>query len=479
MNPEFINSMEKETTMYFSLEKNGIDIKTFAEFIEGTATKQQAPLAYGISIDSRTAKEGDAFFALRGENFDGHRFIPAAEKAGCVFAVVEYVPENCTIPCIIVKNTTEALGKFARSYKDLFRPITLAVTGSVGKTTTKQFIFSVLETKYPTNVTKGNFNNEIGLPLTVLNLNADHQALLLEMGMNHKGEISYLSHIAEPDIAVITNIGSSHLENLGSREGIRDAKMEIIDGMKKGGILILNANEPLLDGVDTKGLTTLYIGIENPTAAYSAENIRMYDDHMLFDIRMRNTAIMKDIRINVVGKHHIHNALAATVCGMILGISEENIRCGLLNFVGADMRQSITEKNGITVIEDCYNASPESMRAGLDVLCHTAKVKENRPVAVLGDMKELGDVSAEAHFGVGKYAASCGIAQLITFGSAAVGIARGAIEGGMSEENVLIIEDSDNAEKAAELLKTVLRENDAVLFKASRAVALERLIRLL
>ena len=479
MNPAFLNSMEKEPTMYFSLEKNGMDIKAFAKCIEGTATEQQAPLAYGISIDSRTAKAGDAFFALRGENFDGHRFIPAAEKAGCVFAVVEYVPENCTIPCIIVKNTTEALGKFARSYKNLFRPITLAVTGSVGKTTTKQFIFSVLETKYPTNVTKGNFNNEIGLPLTVMNLNADHQALLLEMGMNHKGEISYLSHIAEPDIAVITNIGSSHLENLGSREGIRDAKMEIIDGMKKGGILILNANEPLLDGVDTKELTTIYIGIENPTAAYSAENIRMYDDHMLFDIRMRNTAIMKDIRINVVGKHHIHNALAATVCGMILGISEENIRRGLLNFVGADMRQSITEKDGITVIEDCYNASPESMRAGLDVLCHTAKVKGNRPVAVLGDMKELGDVSAEAHFGVGKYAESCGIAQLITFGSAAVGIARGAIEGGMSEENVLIIEDSDNAENAAKLLKTVLRENDAVLFKASRAVALERLIRLL
>lgn len=473
------NSMEKDTIMYFSLEKNGIDIKTFAEFIEGTATAQETPLAYGISTDSRTAKAGEAFFALRGENFDGHRFIPAAEKAGCVFAVVEYIPENCTIPCILVKNTTEALGKFARSYKELFRPITLAVTGSVGKTTTKQFIFSVLETKYTTNVTKGNFNNEIGLPLTVLNLNADHNALLLEMGMNHKGEISYLSHIAEPDIAVITNIGSSHLENLGSREGIRDAKMEIIDGMKKGGILILNANEPLLDGVDAKGLTTIYIGIENKNAAYSAENIRIFDNHMLFDIRMRNTDLMKDVRVNVVGKHHVHNALTATVCGMLLGISEENIRQGLLNFVGADMRQSITEKNGITVIEDCYNASPESMRAGLDVLCHTAKVKGKRPVAVLGDMKELGNISPEAHFGVGAYAAACGIAQLITFGSAAVGIAQGAIKGGMPEENVLIIEDSDDAENAAALLKTVLHENDVALFKASRAVALERLIRLL
>ena len=465
--------------MYYSLEKNGLDITSFAEFAGGKATTTNAPLAYGISIDSRTAKAGEAFFALRGENFDGHRFIPAAEKAGCVFAVVEYVPENCTIPCIIVKNTTEALGRFARSYKNLFSPITLAVTGSVGKTTTKQFIFSVLNTKYETNVTKGNFNNEVGLPLTVLNMTGEHKALLLEMGMNHKGEISHLSHIAEPDIAVITNIGSSHMENLGSREGIRDAKMEIIDGMHEGGILILNANEPLLADVTAKGLTKLYIGIENESATYSAEQIRINDDHMLFDIRMRSTVIMKDVRINVIGRHHIHNALAATVCGMLLGISEESIRRGLLNFIPADMRQSITEKDGITVIEDCYNASPESMRAGLDVLCHTAKVKKKRPVAVLGDMKELGDGSKQAHFRVGEYVAERGIERLVTFGSAAVDIAKGAIENGMPEQNVLVIEDSDNAENAAKLLKTVLHENDVVLFKASRAVALERLIRLL
>ncbi len=465
--------------MYFSLEKNGIDIKTFAEFVGGTATTENAASAYGISTDSRSAKSGDVFVALRGENFDGHRFISAAERAGCVFAVVERIPDGCTIPCILVTNTTEALGKFARSYKNIFRPLTLAVTGSVGKTTTKQFISSVLQMKYCANVTKGNFNNEIGLPMTVLDLNADHDALLLEMGMNHKGEISYLSHIAEPDIAVITNIGSSHLENLGSREGIRDAKMEIIDGMHEGGILILNADEPLLADVCAKGLTKIYIGTENKNATYRAEKIRVFDDHMLFDLCLHGIALMSDLRINVIGKHHIQNALTAAVCGMILGIPEESIRAGLLNFVPADMRQSITEKNGMTVIEDCYNASPESMRAGLNVLCHTAKVKSCRPVAVLGDMKELGSASAEAHFKVGEYAAECGIDRLITFGSAAVDIARGAIKNGMSESNVLVIEDSENAENAAALLKTALHENDVVLFKASRAVALERLIRLL
>jgi len=465
--------------MYFNLEKNGMDIKTFAEFAGGTATAAQAAPAYGVSIDSRTAKPGDAFFALRGENFDGHRFVAAAEKAGCVFAIVEYIPENCNLPCILVNDTTKALGNFARSYKNLFSPMTLAVTGSVGKTTTKQFIFSVLDTKYQTNVTKGNFNNEIGLPLTMLNLNADHRTLLLEMGMNHKNEISYLSRLAEPDIAVITNIGSAHLENLGSREGIRDAKMEIVDGMREGGILILNADESLLADVQAKGLTKIYIGTQNKNATYTAENVRVNDDHMLFDIRMHGTAIMSDIRVNVVGKHNIHNALTAAVCGMLLGISEQEIRLGLVHFIPADMRQSITVKNGVTVIEDCYNASPESMCAGLEVLCHTARVKNGRPVAVLGDMRELGPGSEEAHFQIGRYAAQCGISKLITFGALAAHIAEGALANGMNEADIVIIKDTENAENAAHILQANLREDDVALFKASRAVALERLIRLL
>ena len=396
-----------------------------------------------------------------------------------MFAVVEYIPDGCTIPCVVVNNTTEALGKFARSYKNIFQPLTLAVTGSVGKTTTKQFISSVLAMKYNANVTKGNFNNEIGLPLTVLNLNGDHNALLLEMGMNHKGEISYLSRIAEPDIAVITNIGSSHLENLGSREGIRDAKAEIIHGMRKGGILILNGDEPLLADLPAEGLTKIYIGMENENAAYSAKNIRTEESGMVFDIAFHGTDFLRGVRINAIGKHNIYNALIGAVCGLLLGVSEENIRKGLLEFVSADMRQSISEKNGMTLIEDCYNASPESMRAGLDVLLHTASTRKLRPVAVLGDMRELGSISEQAHKTVGAYAAKVGIHKLITFGTSASKIAVGAKEAGMSAENILMIEDTEHAENAACLLKNVLQEGDAVLFKASRAVALERLIRLL
>ena len=467
--------------MYFSLNESGITAEMLLDFTKGTPHHiPETPItAYGISIDSRTAKKGDVFLALRGENFDGHKFIAAAEKAGCVLAVVEYVPEGCTIPCIIVDNTRDALGYIARDYKRLFRTISVAVTGSVGKTTTKQFIYAVLDTKYKTNVTKGNFNNEIGLPLTLFGLNASHEAQLLEMGMNHKGEIAYLSRLAEPNIAVITNIGSAHLENLGSREGIRDAKMEIIEGMSRGGTLILNADEPLLADVKAEGLCKIYIGIENENAIYHAKNIRIFADHMLFDIRLPNGKLMADVRINVIGKHNIYNALAASVCGLLLGISEEKIRKGLLNFTPADMRQSISEKDGITIIEDCYNASPESMRAGLDVLCHTAKTKNLRPVAVLGDMRELGEASADAHFGVGQRVATAGLAHLITFGKDAAMIAEGAKSDGMPPERITVIKDTDDAERAAETVKNIIKTGDAVLFKASRAVAIERIIRLL
>ena len=467
--------------MYISLNKSGLTFEKIISFTKGKPVNApETPItAYGISIDSRTAVTGDLFIALKGENFDGHRFIAAAERAGCVMAVVEYVPEGCTLPCIVVDDTKDALGYVARDYKRLFSTVTVAVTGSVGKTTTKQFISSVLNTKYKTNVTKGNFNNEIGLPLTLFGLSCEHETQILEMGMNHKGEIAHLSRIAEPNIAVITNIGSSHLENLGSREGIRDAKMEIVEGMSRGGALILNADEPLLSDVTTDGICKIYIGIENERAAYLARNIRTEADHVLFDIRLPNREILPDIRINVIGKHNVRNALCAAVCGLLLGIPEEKIRTGLLQFVPADMRGIITEKDGITVIEDCYNASPESMRAGLDILCHTAKTKGLRAVAVLGDMRELGTILEQAHTDVGRSAAEHRIAKLITFGKDAENIAKGAVAYGMNPDDVTVITDTDHPETAADILKSVLKKGDAVLFKASRAVAIERLIRLL
>jgi UDP-N-acetylmuramoyl-tripeptide--D-alanyl-D-alanine ligase len=467
--------------MYLSMKDNGITFEMLTEFSGGVpaGTPESTLRAYGISIDSRTAQKGDIFIALRGENFDGHKFISQAAVAGCVFAVVESVPENCPLPCVIVDDTTKALGKIARAYKQMFRTISVAVTGSVGKTTTKEFIYSVLDTKYKTNVTKGNFNNEIGLPLTLFGLTALHKALLVEMGMNHKGEISHLSKIAEPDISVITNIGTSHIENLETRENIRNAKMEIIDGMKPGGILILNGDEPLLRDVRTDGICKIYVGIETEGCTYKAENIRLYEDHMLFDIRMHDGEIMNDVIINIVGKHNVMNALIACVCGILLGIPEDKIREGLLNFTPAAMRQHFIEKDGFTVIEDCYNASPESMKAGLEVLCHTSEKKHLRPVAVLGDMLELGSVSEDAHFAIGERVASAGIAKLITFGNAAKAIARGAISCGMDPESITVLDSTAPIEECAAKIRALIEKGDAVLFKASRAMALERIVNLL
>ncbi len=467
--------------MYLSMNDNGITFEMLTTFAEGTpANAPKGSLrAYGISTDSRTASKGDVFIALRGENFDGHHFLAQAKDAGCVFAVVDTVPEDCTLPCIVVDDTTKALGRIAKSYKQLFRTISVAVTGSVGKTTTKEFIYSVLDTKYKTNVTKGNFNNEIGLPLTLFGLTSLHKALLLEMGMNHKGEISELSKIAEPDISVITSIGTSHIENLGSRENIRDAKMEIIEGMKPGGILVLNGDEPLLRDVMADGICKIYVGVENDNCTYKAENIRIMEDHILFDIRLHDGEIMNDVLINVLGKHNVMNALIACVCGILLGIPEDKIREGLLNFTPAAMRQHFIEKDGFTVIEDCYNASPESMKAGLEVLCHTSEKKHQRPIAVLGDMLELGSVSEDAHFAIGERVASSGIARLITFGKAAKAIARGAVSCGMSEDAITMLDSEAPIEETAKTVRALIEQGDAVLFKASRAMALERIIALI
>ncbi len=466
--------------MYFSIHESGISYEMMTRFAEGVPTVSPLPAlcAYGISTDTRTAKAGDAFIALKGENFDGHRFLSAAEKAGCVFAVVDrHVPE-CALPQIVTDDTTLALGRIAKAYKQLFHTISLAVTGSVGKTTTKEFIHAVISTKYATNVTKGNFNNEIGLPLTLFGLNASHKALLVEMGMNHKGEIAALSSIAEPDISVITTIGTSHMENLGSREGIRDAKMEIVRGMKQNGVLILNGDEPLLRDVETDGICKIYVGTETDACTYKADNIRFCDDHILFDIRMHDGDIMNDLRINVLGKHNVMNALIACVCGILLGVSEEQIREGLLNFTPAAMRQHFTEKDGFTVIEDCYNACPESMAAGLEVLRHAADTQKKSPVAVLGDMKELGPVSDEAHLAVGKKAAECRLRRLITVGDAARRIAEGARLSGMPAEAITEL-DAASPEENAAAIRALVQTGDVILFKASRAMTLERIAALL
>lgn len=462
--------------MHLDLFENGIEAEKFALLCEGDVRfKFCSKKVTGISIDSRSIEDGDVFFAIRGENFDGHDYVMSAYEKGAACVVADHMV-NIQIPQIIVHDTRVALGCFAKNYKRLLHPMTVAVTGSVGKTTTRQYIYSVLSTRFQTQKTEGNLNNEIGLPLTLASLQPTTQTIVLEMGMSGKGEISALSKIACPDIAVITNIGTSHIEYLGSRENIRDAKLEIVDGMSMGTIL-LNGDEPLLYNLKTvKHAMSFYFGIDNPACNYRATNIRFGDGEILFDVICSNGKQLCDLKINGYGKHSVYDALAAVAVGIIMEINDEKIKEGLSNFTPVKMRQNIKKKDGITIIEDCYNASPESMEAALEAL---NRVATGRKIAVLGDMKELGHYSSRLHYLLGEKAAMSGLNYLITIGSEAQKIAKGAYSGGMPLSCILAIDSADDAENCARIIREIIKKGDTVLIKASRALALERISNLL
>ena len=322
------------------------------------------------------------------------------------------------------------------------------------------------------------FNNEIGLPLTLFKLNISYKVMVVEMGMSQPDEIEKLSAIAEPDIAVITNIGSSHIENLGSREAIRDAKLEIIKGMKDDGILILNGDEPLLRNINTGKICKKYIGIENPLCHYNAVNIRKTAKGYLFDLDVRSgDYIVKDIETAVRGRHNIYNAMSAVVCGMLLGIPESKIKEGVLGYKPVALRSQVETHDDFTFILDCYNASPESMEAAVEVLDDVASESGGRRVAVLGEMLELGSYSHELHERVGKAYAK-GADLLITLGENAKYIGKGAKENGMNGEKIAEL-GYDSPAQAAKEIRKLLQKGDTVLFKASRRVALENVAHLI
>lgn len=460
--------------MYLGLKESGITLSDAARFMNGElifAIGEEK--AFGVCTDSRKIAKNDIFFTLCGENFDGHVFAKASVENGAVCAVVsKKINEN--IPQILVSDTKKALGELAANYYAGFSSLTVGITGSVGKTTTKEFIAAVLSQKYNTAKTAGNFNNEIGLPLTLLSFAPPQNALALEIGMSNRGEISRLTRIARPDIGVITNIGSSHLENLGTRENIALAKLEITEGMKDGSYLILNGDEPLLKNLKNGKTKNIYASTIDKNCDIFAYNIREERESIVFDCTARYAECeMKDVVIPTIGKHNVYNAMYAIAVGLIAEMSEEDIRRGLSLFTQCAMRGNITERNGITIIEDCYNASPESMRASLDMLKHVANGK--RRIAFLGDMRELGTDSAKMHFNIGEYAAKSGADIIFTFGKSASDIAKGAISVGYPRENIFSIEDTDDEEKAFEMLKNVLKQGDVILFKASRALKLERI----
>ena len=434
-----------------------------------------------LATDSREAGAGVIFCAIAGANVNGNDFIPGAVDAGSDCFICQYVPESAVnsgkqFCAVIVEDTIKSIGSLAAFYRTLTNAKFVAITGSVGKTTTKEFIYAVASAAFKTHKTQGNYNNELGMPLTLLSIEPDVEVVVLEMGMSNLGEIEYMTKIAKPDIAIVTNIGSSHLESLGTRENICRAKMEIRLGLPEDGILLLNADEPLLfNQYETLEKKPKLMSVYNRCGDYRALNIRQKVDGIVYDLIYDNKAVT-NVEIPALGKHNVYNSLTAYAVGVILGMSDEQIRRGLRSFVGADMRQKIYEVGGITIIDDCYNASPESMRAAIDVLVSIASKKGARPAALLGDMLELGEYSRLMHDQLGQYAAQMQVQKLFCYGMMADIVAEAAIKKGVRADNVYVALDTRDAQVMADMVLTALHPGDVLLVKASRAVQAERII---
>lgn len=439
----------------------------------------------GVCIDTRKITPGCLFVCIKGERFDAHQFAnEALEKGAAAVMIHEDIKVNGAY--VKVADTSKALLALGGYYRSLFDIPVVALTGSVGKTTTKEFTSLVVASKYKTVKTQGNLNNEIGLPQTLFQIDEDTEAAVVEMGMNHFGEIHRLVTATQPTLALITNIGVSHIENLGSRQGILKAKLEILDGLKEGSPLIINGDNDMLKTVfDNEEICTKYrviaFGIENEYN-YHAENIKENDGSTSFDVSYISSRLVDEedgptavfsvesqhIVIPTVGVHNVYNALAAFAVGIELDIQPEDIAKALSSYVPAGMRQRLNTVSGRTCIEDCYNASPDSMRAALGTL---GNMKADRKFAVLGDMLELGEYSKDAHLSVGKMAGENKIDCVLAYGSDAEYYVEGAKESGVQTAILF-----DDKEKLSEYLAQNAMPGDAVLFKGSRGMKLEDVI---
>lgn len=412
---------------------------------------------FGANNDTRHICPGQLFVALQGAR-DGHDFIPMAMEKGAAAALCSRQVGD--YPCIVVDDPRTALGAIAREVRNRRNAKVVAITGSVGKSTTKEMTAAILETTYRTGKTPVNHNNDIGMPMAILAMDEDVEVMVLEMGMNHFREMAYLSQIGRPDIAAIVNIGVMHIEHLGSRDGIRDAKLEILEGMREDAKLLLNGDDDKLYPLPkTPRQSVCYFG----SAAHCtvrARQIREEAGILSFDVEAGEVRF--SVRMALEGRHFVSDALAAIAVGLELGVSPENIARGLWEFKNMAGRQEVFEKNGFTIINDCYNAGPESVAASLAVLGK----RPGRRIAVLGDMLELGETAPQAHRNIGHLAAQCAD-KLLTFGPLSVHTAHGAREQGMDEKHF------DSHEALAQELKRIAQSGDTILFKGSRGMRME------
>ena len=451
---------------------------TIAEIIEATNGKlthgDPRTRTTGLTTDTRTLKKGEVFIALTGPNFNGHAFVPRAFALGAAAAIVG--PEFDVLPgsgvTIQVKDTLRAYGDLAAYHRSLFDIPIIAITGSNGKSTTKEMTAAILRTRGLVLKTKGNLNNLIGMPRTLLELNARHQAAVLELGMSEPGEIARLTEIAKPTVGVVTNVAPAHLLDLQDLAGVARAKEELYQGLPSGATAVINRDNPMTSAME-KRIEHLKITFGRTSGC---DIQAMTEISVSLDGTNCLTLVQKvpvTVEIPHIGPHHVDNAMAAMAASLALGIEPVKMAQGLRNCPLMDSRTSLQDGHrGTILLDDSYNANPGSVKAALATLL--AIRGPGRPMAVLGDMLELGSRSEELHLEIGQAAARAHLAFLVTMGPESLAIARGAVEAGMDADLVKSVE---TAEEATTAISAALRPGDRILIKGSRGMRLERVTR--
>ena len=424
-----------------------------------------------VTTDSREVCPGCIFVAFPGERFDGHDFAAKALEAGAFCVVlnhpVEGVPAEKAVLCA---DSYHAMMVMGANYRSQFHPRVVGVTGSVGKTTTKQMCYAAIEGFGNTIKTEGNQNNELGLPRTMFRIGNETEYAVVEMGMSHLGEIERLSRCARPDVGIITCIGVSHIGNLGSQENICKAKLEICAGLPEGAPLVLNGDDPFLRKAELpEHVRPVWFSLGDEGADVCALSIQQEADGMSFVLEDHEEGTFM-VHIPAMGRHNVANALAAYCAATRLGLNARKVLRGISNFEQTGMRQKIVHSNGVDVIEDCYNANPDSMKAALAMF---REYPCKRRFALLGDMLELGEMSASAHEELGRQAAGAGLTTLVTYGPEAARTAEAARAAGLAD-----VVHAGDYQQAADALLARMKAGDALLVKASRGMALEKALAL-
>jgi UDP-N-acetylmuramoyl-tripeptide--D-alanyl-D-alanine ligase len=449
-----------------------LQLSRIAELIRGTGEFDHNSIALAYSIDSRTMHVGELFFAIRGERLDGHDYVEAALNAGAVAAVIsndQVARFAVKSRLIAVEDTTLALQQLGAAVRRIWGKKLIGVTGSAGKTTTKECVAHVLASQLRVHKSVGNLNNHWGMPLQLLKLEPEHDIAVIEMGMNHAGEIRALADLAKPDIGIVTNVGAVHLENFDSIRGVARAKYELIESLPAGGMAVLNADDEYVSqfGRNFRGKVITF-GLEK-AADVRAENVSLQGEHgTRFDVV--GQGFRERARLPLVGKHNILNACAAVAVAVEQGIVPSLAVASLATIAPADKRGEVLHLNGATVINDCYNSNPKALKSMVDAL---ASIEAKRRIVVAGEMLELGPLAAELHRECGRYMAEHGVQLVLGVRGNAKSLVEGAREGGAQAEFVA------TPEEAGEWLAKELKKDDAVLVKASRGVRLERAFEIL